>query len=288
MIKFIITFIGIIFSTSQNFEINGQNSLLWKISGNGLNHPSYLFGTIHIICEDSYFLDSTVIHAINTSSKMVLEIDMSAPGIMQKAQMRSFNKNNHNIKDDLTPNDRQFLDSCLKASFNVGIDQMGILKPWGIMITLSITNAIGCSNTKQYETELLAIAHNKNIEIDQLETIDYQLSLFDSIPYNRQLEMLICAAREKNKSKIELQKLMKAYTNQNIEEIHKLMMEQDEMKEFSNLFFYNRNKNWIPIIESFISQQQTFIAIGAGHLGGKGGVIDLLKKEGYVVEPLVH
>jgi uncharacterized protein YbaP (TraB family) len=59
--------------------------------------------------------------------------------------------------------------------------------------------------------------------------------------------------------------------------------ETDMLPEFNHWFFDVRNANWIPVIEKQIRQQATFIAVGAGHLGGTNGVLELLKKQGYVV-----
>ena len=280
-----LTFILLIQLLTLN--ILGQNSLLWKITGKGLNQPSYLFGTIHIICADDFFLDSAVMSAIGHSNQMVFEVDLSDPAVMNKTMQASLNEDKHNIKSDLSERDQLLLDSCLKADFKLGIDQMGVLKPWYLMVTLSMMNLMDCSSTKQYETELLKIARTKGMKTGELETIEYQLGIFDSIPYKRQLEMLMETVKEKNEDKEAFQQLELAYLDQDVEQVHQLMMEEKEMEDFGDLFFYNRNKNWIPVIIQFIHQQPAFIAFGAGHLGGEGGVIDLLRKGGYKVEPVI-
>ena len=64
--------------------------------------------------------------------------------------------------------------------------------------------------------------------------------------------------------------------------------EEGGIEGYEDVLLYTRNKNWIPIMSEQMSTNKTFFAVGAGHLGGKDGVIDLLKKEGFKLTPLSH
>ena len=99
--------------------------------------------------------------------------------------------------------------------------------------------------------------------------------------------MIMETIRNYDKEKKDTQKMMKIYHEQKVDKLIPLMNKQSpEFMEFSDIFLYNRNKAWIPKIEKEISDKQCFIAVGAGHLFGEGGIIDLLKKEGYTLIPI--
>ncbi|MFT3740859.1 MAG: TraB/GumN family protein [Breznakibacter sp.] len=267
------------------FMVTGQKSLLWEISGNGIK-TSYLFGTIHMVCADDFAIDAKVMDAFNRSDKLVLEIDVSDPQIMQKMQSAAVNKNFRNFKNDLTETDRFFLDSCFKADLKAGIDQLGILKPWTLMTFYSMSVSYDCPDRKQYETELSTLAKSQNKPIGQLETLEFQLAIFDSIPMQKQIDWLMETVREKNKNREIFARMIAAYKDQDVESLNQLTMEEEDMKELAPRLFFERNGNWIPVIGEMAREQPTFFAFGAGHLGGKDGVIDLLKQKGYKVKAI--
>ena len=97
--------------------------------------------------------------------------------------------------------------------------------------------------------------------------------------------MLMKSIRGENKES-DLEYVVKLYKTQNIEAMVSVMQNESDIAEYEHLLLTNRNRNWIPKIEQLISEQATFIAVGAGHLGGADGVISLLRKQGYVVTPI--
>ena len=125
-------------------------------------------------------------------------------------------------------------------------------------------------------------------EVDAgLETIEYQLSAIDSIPYDQQAQMLIESLRDKKKGADQLKLMVEMYTLQEIERMYSELGEDAAgSEEFEQILLTNRNKNWIPIIANMASEKPTLFAVGAGHLGGPQGVITLLKNQGYTLTPL--
>lgn len=263
----------------------GQKSLLWEVSGKGIK-PSYLFGTIHVICADEFVWQPNVQEAFAKSGRLVIEVNTTDPQVMQKVQGAAINKNFRNFKGDLADTDRLFLDSCLTADLKVGIDKLGILKPWALMTFYSLSLSYDCTERKQYEAELVAMAKTQNKPIGELETFEFQLSIFDSIPMQKQLDWLMKTVREKDKGKASFAKILAAYKDQDVELLNKLTMDDEDMKQLADQLFFKRNENWIPAIAQTAKEQTTFFAFGAGHLGGKGGVLDLLSKNGYKVKPV--
>ncbi|MEN0003860.1 MAG: TraB/GumN family protein, partial [Bacteroidota bacterium] len=139
-----------------------------------------------------------------------------------------------------------------------------------------------------YEMEIMTLAKEKDLSIGGLETAAYQMSMFDSIPYDVQAKMLVDAIDGKGESGAgEFDELVKLYKTQNIRAMVNLMGEDPEgLGKYENLLLANRNKNWIPVMAEMMLKQPTFFAVGAGHLAGKEGVVTLLREEGYEVKPL--
>ena len=119
----------------------------------------------------------------------------------------------------------------------------------------------------------------------------YQMSLFDSIPYKDQAMMLLDAVRGTNLESDMFEKTVAFYKAQNIEAMVEMVGTSSPAEEssFENILLHNRNQNWIPVMSTMMASGPVFFAVGAGHLAGQSGVINLLKKQGYKLTPIsVH
>ena len=262
----------------------GQNSLVWKISGNGVENPSYLFGTIHAICPDDFFLPEKLDEIIKITDNLYLEVDMTDPQLGQKMQMGMMNPQMKNIQADLSEAHQKLIDEALIKYMGGGLAQMGALKPWALASMLAIKSGLDCPAPSSYEMELIKLAKANAKSVNGLETIEDQLALFNDIPYDQQLEWLVEAVTEMEDNKALLAQLVAAYKNQDVKALYKLMLEQEEMEKFAEVLLDERNENWIPVMTKAMGEGTNIFAFGAGHLGGEKGVLNLLKKAGYKVE----
>ena len=124
-------------------------------------------------------------------------------------------------------------------------------------------------------------------EVFGLESVAEQMKVFDAIPYDVQMKELVKTAKtdlEKDKKEMEL--FMEIYKSEDINAMYIATQESENeiTSKFEEILLSNRNKNWIPIIEKVAKEKATFFGVGAGHLGGEMGVIQLLRKNGYKVE----
>lgn len=269
-----------------------ENALLWKIDGNELKQPSYLFGTIHIIKAESYFLPEGFNDAFENSNNIVFEIDMKElndpakmMGLLPKIMMRG----DTSLKDLLTDEEYNIVGEHLKKS-GLPIFLFEKIKPLFLtMLGDSDFNAMSLQSGeyKSYEMELSKMAENKVKNISGLETIDYQVSVLDSIPYKDQANMLVKSITNADEDISELDKMIELYKQQNINALHNII-QSDEISKHENILLNNRNKNWIPLMSELMSQNASFFAVGAGHLGGKDGVINLLRVNGYKLTPVMQ
>lgn len=261
-----------------------EGSLLWKVSGNGLKKESYLFGTIHLICKEDFLMDGRIIEAFDKSEKLVMELDMSDPQLMTRLQQVSMNPGMKNIQSEMNPEDAEILDGFLMKNYGAGLAQLGILKPF-VLSSMALIKTIPCEEPESYERFFTAKSTESQKPILGLESPEYQISIFDQIPTEIQIGELVKMLKEDSGTK-DFNQMAKIYLTENVEKLYELMNSEDMMAEYGELILDNRNKTWIPILEEEMKSNSLFVAVGGGHLGGKNGVISLLKNAGYKVEPV--
>ncbi|WP_373520989.1 TraB/GumN family protein [Aquiflexum sp.] len=259
-----------------------ENSLLWKISGKGLEKESYLFGTIHIICQDQFFMDERIENALESTQKIALELNMMDPNMMAEMQQLSINEGFKNIKGEFTGDQAVALDEFLIKSYGAGLDQLGVLKPF-VLSSMVMIKRLPCEEQSSYEMYFVEKAKDRKMEMVGLESFAFQVGIFDEIPQKMQIDDLAKLVTE-DEGMEEFESLVAAYLEEDIEGLYEMITENEMFKEYGNLLLADRNANWIPIIEELIHQQPTFIAVGSGHLASETGVIALLRKAGYTVE----
>ena len=267
------------------------NTLLWQISGNGLSRPSYLFGTIHMICSEEALLSDSLKTAIVNSDAVYFEVDMDnlfeMLGVMRKMKMR----NDTTLADLLTKEDY----SKVKEYF----EKNETLLPFSVLETckpllaasMLMEGNTGCETPEAIEEVIMKEAkqHNKNVR--GLESMSFQMSIFDTIPYKMQAMQLVKYVDDADKGTSDdaqdYDKLMQAYRDQDLSKLEELTKTTDMgMANFTDILLYNRNKNWVEKLKTILPDHSVVVAVGAGHLPGDKGVINLLRKAGYTVKPV--
>ena len=159
------------------------------------------------------------------------------------------------------------------------------MKPFVIVQMATQVQFMG--KTESYEMTFDEIAKEHEIPMKGLETIEQQMSFFDELTDEQQVEMVMAGIRDAEESIETMREMQQTYVSQNVDALYQMINEDDGViSEEQAKFLDNRNANWIPQIKELIKSTNSFIAVGAGHLGGPNGVIRLLEKEGYTVTPL--
>ncbi|TBV26921.1 TraB/GumN family protein [Meridianimaribacter sp. CL38] len=283
---FLLLFAVSLFSTTSTAQTL-EKSLLWEISGNGLEQPSYLYGTIHMTCDAS--LDANIKKALDDTSLLVLEVDMDDPSMAMKMANDIYMKDGKTLKDLVSAEDYTILSDFLKTQTGMPAEMIGNIKPFFIT-AMMYPKLLDCAAVQSFENELMKIAHEQEEEVLGLETVEEQMAVFDQIPYKDQAQDLLRSAKDNMSfDKAAFQKMMEIYVEKDIEGLAKLMEEDVNLTntKHKDVILDNRNKNWIAKIEDFAKQQPTFFGVGAGHLPGENGVIKLLQKKGYTVKPIM-
>jgi uncharacterized protein len=268
-----------------------NHTLLWKISGNGIEKPSYLFGTIHMLCKDDAFLSENLKLAIERSDRVYLELDMDniieLLGVMSKMKMN----NDTTLADLLKPEDYRKVKAYFQAKSSLlPFSVVETYKPL-LASSLLMEASSACDESVAMEQLIMAEAKEKGKRISGLETMAYQMSVFDSIPYKLQAEELlksISTGDKESDGDKEFREMMKAYKEQDLDKLGKMLTESDGgmMLQYQDLLLNNRNRNWVAKLKTLLANKSLVVAVGAGHLPGENGVINLLRKEGYKVTPV--
>lgn len=259
-----------------------ENSTLWKIEGNGLEKPSYLFGTIHITCNAT--LEADVKKALDETTQIVMELDMDATDMQSKMLSNMYLADGKTIKDFVSTEDYKALDNLFVNTMGMSIKLMENVKPF-YLTAMFYPKMIDCP-MQSFELELTKVAKAQKEEIYGLETLEEQLNFFNNIPLEEQYADLVRMAKDNLEyDKTNFAKILKVYEDEDITSMIEMMNDANNqtLSKHQDILLENRNKNWISKIEAFAKSQPTFFAVGAGHLAGEHGVINLLRQAGYKV-----
>jgi uncharacterized protein YbaP (TraB family) len=263
-------------------------SLLYQIYGNGLTQPSYLFGTIHIMNENDFNIGSNIEKKLKTADELVMELDLAEVDMQQLAAL-SILPNDKTIKDYVSEKDFDTIKAFFEDS--VGIPALTFEMSYSRMKPIFLEQLINFKyvgeNPSSYENTFSDIADNKNIPMSGLETMLEQLTLLEEISLEDQIKHLVFTVKNYADESIIMDQLFGLYHQQDIDGLFNLITKQVEGdEEFESNLIVKRNYKWLPKIEEKMKSKKIFIAVGAGHLGGKDGLIKLLQNKGYIVEPI--
>jgi uncharacterized protein YbaP (TraB family) len=267
-------------------EVVIENALLWQVSGQGLSSPSYVYGTVHIICKEDFQFSGTLKEKFREAKNIYLELDMDDPNMMMKMASLSMMKG-QSMKDLMSPADYTYLSAYVKDSLGMPMMLFNKMKPITLM-SLLYTKALPCSASESYEQTMVAMAKQQKKDIKGLEKIEDQMAVFDKIPDSVEAKMILDMIKNMPEQKAQFAQMVAAYKKEDLKSLSNAMSESPEWKGFEDIMLTNRNKNWIPVMETAMKESTTLFAVGAGHLYGKEGVINLLRQAGYTVTPVVQ
>jgi uncharacterized protein len=272
---------------SPQLPINkDDNSLLWEVSGKNLKQPSYIFGTFHLMCKDDIHFSKALNTAIVFAKELYMELDLDDPSTMMGGLLLMNMKDGKKLKDFYTEDEFKRLSAFFKDSIGMSLILLQGMKP-SMIESLLYPRMLSCKNSSGVEMELMQLAKKNKKEIKGLETIAFQASVFDSIPYATQAKELLKTIDSIGSYKKYFDTMVNVYKSQQITAIEKLFAKSEfGMEENADMLLYNRNKNWVKQLKDIMKGESVFVAVGAGHLVGEKGLIALLKAQGYTVKPI--
>lgn len=260
-----------------------QNSLLWKIEGNNVKAPSYLFGTMHLIEKEYFYFPNSIQKLVKKSNLLVMEIG-ELPN--QAETLKYVQLKEGSFFDYFSPEQTDTILTWAKQKLNMNESvfraSFTSFKPFVLVQAATQMSFMG--KTESYEIELGKIADENNIPKKGLETVEQQISFFDKLTKVQQAEMVMAGIRKESESLKLSRDMMGMYSRQRIDSLYMTIQTDGGVlaTEQANFLDY-RNQNWITQLKDILPNGKAFIAVGAGHLAGENGVISLLRNEGYTV-----
>jgi uncharacterized protein YbaP (TraB family) len=286
--KLTLTFLSLFFFLSTSWISSAQvanQSLLWEISGNNLAKSSYLLGTIHLLPKKDFQYSSKLDSILSRIDEVIFEIDLNEMedyNVLLEVMMQSFMTGT--TLQSLVSNEEYELIKNFISDMGLPMYVLDRLKPMFLNALVEGSSLGQLENSTSVEMELYQRALAKNKRTGGLETMAFQMSIFDSIPYQDQARMLIESIQLKETQPDALQNLINLYQKGAVEELYQLVSEENE--KITRVMIHQRNSNWVKQMENKMKMQSGLYAVGAGHLGGPKGLIKLLLDKGYLVQPI--
>jgi len=262
------------------------HTLLWKISGKNLQKPSYLYGTMHILCADDANLSDNLKKVIADCDEVYFEIDLSNISAMMGSMKYMRMQNDQKLSNLLNDSDYAKVKTYFSAHVSLPFSILEQFKPM-LISSLIEEEGLGCKTTDGMELMIMKELHPYKKPVKGLETVEFQAGLFDSIPYDQQAKDLlnyIDSADEYKKMTIQLAAV---YKDQDLDRLDELSRKGDlGLSNYMDLLLYNRNRKWANNLDTLLPGKSLLIAVGAAHLPGTKGVINLLREKGYTVTPV--
>jgi hypothetical protein len=277
------------FAVAQTISADDK-SLLWKVQS-GPN-AVYVLGSIHFLKKQNYPLAKDIEDAFARSSKLVLEINLLAldPRETDKITLqKSMNGNGVTLEQNVSP-ETYALTERKAREMGIDIRALNLFKTWSVALTLSTIKLrqLGFDPAYGLDRYFAERAKNGGKPVAGLETLEDQLGIFDHLSRSEQESMLRQTVQEMDRLGTSVARIVQAWLTGDSSFLEGALLAQ--IREYPDLYsklILERNQHWVPQIETMVkSGENALIVVGAAHLVGKDGVIQLLRQRGYIVEQM--
>lgn len=270
--------------------------VFYKIEGNGLSKPSYLFGSHHMAPVDFVNRFKTLPTAMNETEAVIGEIDMTGNPMQMQMEMAPYMMAPEDsiISKLVSPEEFATLNEKFKELApmpGLDLNMFDAMRPMVPMTMATLTlvqrtmpgfdpnNQLDASFQKQYKEQ--------GKKVIPLETIKQQAELlYCTTPILNQLDALRETLNEPEKG-AEMARLMnEAYMNQDLENLLNVSKEEESDPTFMLALLDRRNHDWMTRLPELMMQQPALIVVGAAHLAGEEGLLTLLRNAGYTLTPM--
>jgi len=287
LIMSMLAFLGLSCSSQPAPEkATDNNTLLWEVSGNGLKQPSYFFGTMHILCAGDAAISPNFNKVINKVGQVYFEIDMDDLMQMFGGMGAMGMADGKKLKDLYSEADYEKVKAYFEQNGQLPFSMIENFKPL-LLSAMVGEDAMDCPQKDGMELRIMELATKRKLEIKGLETMAFQAGIMDSIPYDEQAKQLLESIDSAGTQKVQMAQLVAEYKGQNLDSIEALTKsEEGGVSKYLDLMLYSRNRNWAEQFGAIAKEKSTLFAVGAGHLPGVEGVLNLLRKKGYTLKAM--
>ncbi|MBG9378135.1 TraB/GumN family protein [Panacibacter sp. DH6] len=266
----------------------GSKSLLWEVTGKDLKKPSYIFGTMHLLCANDAKLSTNLQAVITAADEIYFEIDMDDFGQLMSGLAAGTMKHDTTLPQLYTPDEYERIKTFFdKHGMGMQLQLLGKMQPM-LVSALVYQAMLPCAQSDGMELSIMQLAHTKKKEIKGLETVAFQASIMENIPYEKQAKELLQSIDSIETAAKETAEMIRLYKEQDVDKLLEFSLKTDggSTSEIQDVMIDSRNKNWAGKFAAITKDKQLLIAVGAGHLGGTNGLLNLLKEMGYQVRAI--
>lgn len=275
-------------------EKKSEKALLWKVSGNGLREPSYLFGTYHLL-GDKFLTDVPEAAQPFAKAKGVVVETLIDSGKMISVLMSKGVMYDKKISTLLSPRDFKRVDSALLAVSGYSLKMFDTFKPTqaSMMFAIFQAQSLNAELLKKYEgvpldVHIASSAKKNGKTVTALETMEQQFDmLYNHFSVEEQAKQLVETVNQLDLTAKTSVDMFNLYLQKDLHAMWNMMESMpEELKDNIDYLLNDRNANWVKILPELMRSGSQFVAVGAAHLPGADGLIALLKKEGFTVTPI--
>lgn len=287
------------------FTVAGANAqLLYKISGKDLTAPSYIIGTHHLANVGFVNKIAGVKDALTNTEQVYGEVrwdDMTNPDSLKVMQVAMMLPDGQSLKTVLSAEQYKKLDAVITQMMGVGLSnpqvgaQMGKMSPAALSTQLQVLMFMQkhmgeYDPSSTFDQYFQAQAKHNNEPVGGLETLAFQTNLlYKGSDMKRQVEQLMCLLDNQEFYEQMMESMTDAFYAQDLDALKAAMDKKlggtcDSTPEELAQLIDNRNADWAKKMPAIMAAKPTFFVVGAGHLPGAKGVLQLLKDAGYTVE----
>lgn len=272
--------------------------LLWKVTGNGLGRPSYILGTHHMAPSTMIDQIKGMNEAIAGCDIVVGEVEkdsLMSPEVQARMAQAMVAPLDSTLDKVLTPADYGIVEKVFNKYFGtlgMKLKQVNNLKPSAISTQMQAMQSIkyfpNFDSANLIDIAVQARANDAGRPSAGLETVQEQIDLLFNGPLREQAEGLVEACKQDEFFQAQSVALADAYMSQNLDKIYQVMTDatMGSSEESMEAFIYSRNRAWAAKLKTMMPERACLVCVGAGHLPGVQGLLQLLRNEGYTVEPV--
>jgi uncharacterized protein YbaP (TraB family) len=267
------------------YEYGTEQALLWEISGNGLAHKSYLYGTIHIQMKEVFQYDDVVLELFEYCDAFSMETLLDE--VPMGETMAAMKMKDTTLQDLLTEEEYARLEVEFKAVTGVDVSIMNDFKPFFLSAQMTLIS-LPKDMPEALDMHFLKMAReDKSKKVFGLEEFMDEVNAIDQISLKDQAKMMMDGLDSTGiMSKEKLAEMLEAYLVADLETLNEATKDSMLPPEFEEALLVKRNYKMADKVEEYAKAQSTFNAMGAAHLTGEVGIVTLLREKGYEVKPI--
>jgi len=276
--------------SQQSVTPTPSKTFIWKVSKDGKN--LYLAGSVHLLRPKDMPLPSRFKEVFDKSEECYFEMDTreaQSPQAMLLIQQKGMYQGDDDLRKHISKETASKLDEYLRSQ-GYPENTFDMMRPWFLSMNLIMMESMkmGAAPDLGLDQQISQWAIDAGKPLKGFETMEDQIGLLSGFPDKVQDEFLLSSIQDISKLEKFYDDTILAWKTGNAAKLNELMNESVEKSpELYDLILVKRNKNWLPKIESALDSGKTaFVIVGAAHITGKDGLLELLKAKGYLIEQM--